>query len=743
MGSGVRPDPTDLTALIAERRAALMKETDAPPGDMAALIAERRAALAGESKSPLGERVIRNIGGAIQQTVAHPIDTARGIIEAPVKSLINAMAPGVGEARHSAALSKGGNSSGRPIDTTTYDAEHGGVTGKERLAGAAQTITNIALPGIAGGVAGKLGGGTLAKAAGLASAGGASGAAYTPDDPIAGGMAGAIMAPALAAAGKGVGKLAGKAGSSIVDFAGRPMESQPAIQAGPVKVGRIEGIADRAARLNAQGLERPGFFSAVKPDFAPNDKPLAPVDMHISAQRMARGLKTSSAGAEHEMRSALEPRAEGAVDRVISHGLETTGLKTRASGLQTVDDLIAQRAQHGTENFQPVFEQHQAPVDAPAFRDILQTPAGKQALKRGMTIAANRGEKVNSTPLGGGVPDGYTPEQWERITTTMRERGMPVPEVPTGETVVTPTLKQAHYIKLGFDDMLNSAPEPGSGGSGPNNAAAIRTLKNRWLAAMDVAAPEYGKARKVFADESDLIRAGETGRALFKMHPDEAAKAFKEMSAAERDVARRTGFDALAERVENGPENVGKGIKVRDQKRMRLLFPDDQSFAAFQEGLKQEAQMHATKQGVLSGSNTADKLADMAGMAGVTLPEVLHAATGRIMPLVHGVAGRTIRAMGNASSERVNVERAKLLTAGASGNAGERALALKKMGAHRKMPAGALMAAVQGPASLPDALDSRTGPDLYPPSNAAQAVRQQVDALNQKQTIRAHHKPKF
>lgn len=637
----------------------------ASPSDVAGVVWQHANAPSTPQEG-LGTRVIHNVGNAVKQ-LRHPLD------------MVGNMAKGALEDLGTVASSMNAGM-GQPSDLTPERA-------KEVPGAMLRTGVNLALPGIAGGatkLAAKAGAGSiLSHITGAAAAGGAGGAAYTPDDPVAGGIAGALLGPVFSGAAKGGARLGGKLGSAAVDIAGRPVESRPIIKAGPVKLGTIEGVGDKAARLNAQGLERANFFTDTKPDFTPNDKPIAPADMHISAQRMARGLKTSSAGAEAELRSALEPRAEGAVDRVISHGLETTGLKSRQSGLQTVDDLIAQRTQHGNENFQPVFAKHTEPLRDPEFAAILKTPAGKQAMKRGLTIAANRGEDVATAPTSGGVPEGFSPEQWAKVTATMQERGLPVPEVPSNETVVTPTLKQAHYIKLGFDDMLNSAPEPGSGGSGPNNAAAIRTLKNRWLTAMDRTSPEYGTARKVFADESDLIRAGETGRNLFKMHPDEAAKAFRDMSDAERDVARRTGFDALAERVENGPENVGKGIKVRDQKRMRLLFPDDASFQTFQEGLKQEAQMHATNKGVLSGSNTADKLADMADMAGVTLPEVLHAASGRIMPLVKGVASRAIRAASNASTEKVNVERAKLLTAGAGGDATARLGALEKMGKYR------------------------------------------------------------
>lgn len=654
----------DLDSLIAARRKALAApDTTHAGGDaLDTLIAERRAA-AEHDKPSLSERVRSQVGGAVGEFLAHPLDTVGSMIAAPVKSAIDAvLTPEEGDARPDPRLSKGGNASGRPIELTPYDREHGAQPKGGRGVAAVQTMTNLAFPSVASGVAGRLGGGALAKAAGLAAAGAGSGAAYTPNDPVAGAVTGAILAPGIHGVGKGVGAIGrgmGAIGEHVIDLKGRPETSRPLVTLGGRGIGQIEGVQERATRLNRQALPeipRPA-----------TDKPLAPVDLGIEAQRLARGLKTASPAAEKVLRGALDQRAEGAVDRVIQHGLETTGLATRESGLQTVDDLIAQRTEHGRENFEPTFKAHPNPIDDPEFGEIAQTPAGQQALKRGMTIAANRGEKIGTVAEEMGAPPGIHADDWANMQRIAKERGIPLPEVE-GTRRIAPTLRQAHYIKLGFDDMLNSAPEPGSGGSGPNNAGAIRQLKKRWLAAMDRHSEKYAADRKTFADESDLIRAGEVGRKLFAMHPDEAKKAFGEMSDAERDVARRTGFDALAYRVENGPADVERGVsKPRDQARMRLLFPDDASFEKWREGLKQEAQMHATKQGVLGGSNTADKIADMAGMAGVSLPDVLSAAGGRWKPLLVKGTKALLSRSRQESMDRLAAERARQLVAGTQG----------------------------------------------------------------------------
>lgn len=658
-----------------------------------------------KGSQPSGNALSRGlsmIGDAASQAFHHPLDAAASLVEAPVRSFVTMMSPGVGETRHDPRLSKGGNPSAAPIGGT-YDAAHGGVTPQERTAAGLQTVANVAFPGVVKGVsavASPVVGNTLERVAGLATAGGAAGAAYNPQDPAAGAIAGALTAPILDATtrvAKGVYGGMVNVGNRALDVAGRPATPTPVLSVAGKPLLTIASASDRAADLNARALG-----GDVAPDGMPanSPRPLAPMDVAgTPGVRLARTLKTTSPQAESIIRTALQGRADNAVNRVIQHGLETTGLATRENGVQMVDDMIKQRAANGNANYQPTFEKYADPLPDPEFQKIIETPAGQEAMKRGMKIAANEGQKMafqtKTTPatfdpstlnaqqqglydnllkLNGG--------QVEPTLAALKALGENVPAPASqSSTQIAPTLKQAHYIKLGFDDILDGAPEPGSGGTGPNYARSVRGLRGRWLATMDAAAPEYADARQQYADESTLIKAGELGRELFKMHPDEAAKAFADLPADAQDVFRRAGFDALAQRVENGPADVERGVsKARDQQRIRLLFPDDQSFASFKQGLAEEGQMHANEQAALGGSNTADKLADLAGMTGVTLPDVMRAAaTGRWHQLAGRVVANITRNAMSPSADALAAERARLLVAGASGDPTARATALSRM----------------------------------------------------------------
>lgn len=662
-------------------------------------------------------RAASQIGDFGRALIHEPVKTLGSFVTAPLKSAADAfLTPGVGEARPDPRLSKGGNSSGAPIPTGTYDAEHGAVTGKQRAIATGQTFANILFPAIAGKAAGgfsALGAGRgVANVGGLAAAGGVSGATYSPDDPAAGFVSGAVLTPTIAGAVRGAVKGARGVASSARDFAGRPAETGPLFKAGPVEIGEVEGLTDRAARENAEAFARRGVdVSQLVSEGMSAKKPVGAVDLAgKQGQRIARGLKTSSSSAEATMRGELEPRAEGAVDRVIQHGLETTGLVDRANGLQTVDDLIATREKNAQPLYEKAYEHGPISPDATrAFEQLMSTKEFRQAWQEARALARDQGvvlPKVRRVKAGANTSaieaDARMRHQaaMNKLTAEMKFN----PNSPAAaearqalakanrtlhdatsakyEFVETPDVRTVDYMKQVVDEVIKGKMKsgPGAGGISRKRGAMLIKKKNAFLAQIDAEAPAYGEARAKYSNDSDMLRAAELGRELWKMHPDEAAKAFRELSPGAQEIARRTGFDALSERIENGPQDVSKGTsKPRDVKRMRLLFPDDASFEKFRDGIRKEAQMLATNRAVLDGSVTADKLADIADMAGVELPDVFKAFKGNPLPLMAKAGKAMLSERLRSNADALAAERARQLTAGASGDAAARMEALQRI----------------------------------------------------------------
>lgn len=179
--------------------------------DMDAALAKIRAGQPAPTPEGPGaiSRGFSAAGRGLANVVMHPIDTAESIATAIPKTVgdvFNAtVSPGVGEARHDARLSKGGNSSGRAIDTSPFDAEHGGITAKERTQAGARGAATLAAAPIFGGAKAATAlipkvGAKIATTTGLAASGAATGAASNLDDPLAGAVAGGIAAPVLGGA---------------------------------------------------------------------------------------------------------------------------------------------------------------------------------------------------------------------------------------------------------------------------------------------------------------------------------------------------------------------------------------------------------------------------------------------------------------------------------------------------------------------------------------------------------------
>lgn len=204
-----KPKPFDAAKADAQAKAILSQ--GGSQSDVDAYLHETYGLTPHDDGPGVISRGLSKFGAGLARVVTHPQDM---VIE-PIKSAFNAtVSPGVGEARPDARLSKGGNSSGRAIDTSPYDAEHGGITPKERTQAGVSTVANIASPGIFRGVtslAAPVIGKTFGAGAGLMASGATTGAASNLDDPFAGAIAGGLTAPVMGAVTAGVTKGAGKA----------------------------------------------------------------------------------------------------------------------------------------------------------------------------------------------------------------------------------------------------------------------------------------------------------------------------------------------------------------------------------------------------------------------------------------------------------------------------------------------------------------------------------------------------
>lgn len=291
----------------------------------------------------------------------------------------------------------------------------------------------------------------------------------------------------------------------------------------------------------------------------------------LALQRWTRSVPSS---ARDEIPGALYDRQAGMQERLVGDLTSLSGAARKNMG-----EAITARAATREAEAAPMFDalRKAPPVNGAAFSEILNTPAGQQAVAQAQRIAANQ------------------------------RRSFPA-------DLSNLDFDTMQNIKLAFDDLLGAGPASplDAGGLGRNNARVVRDLKNQFLEIADQAFPGYREARDVFAGHSAVMNAMDEGRRFFQLPADEAASAVNRLSASEKEAFVEGAVNAAADKIERGLRShnaAQRTILPTDmQKRLRLLFPDEASFEQFVVRAQEEAAMNRSLQQTVGGSQTFEKI---------------------------------------------------------------------------------------------------------------------------------------
>jgi hypothetical protein len=344
------------------------------------------------------ERAGKQIVELAGEAIAHPGQTAAHLITAPFKSAADALlTPEVGDRRPNPNLSKGGNAqhlSQEMIDQP-YDAAHGAQPKGGRTVAGLQTLANVAFPGIESAIAdraisagaSKLGG----KLTGMAVAGAPAGAAYSPDDPVAGALAGSVVASLLGAAHEGASTVAPavrEAAAAVRDastaarnaaertrsaVAKRPIDSRAARDS-------EHRLADAAPTLVDVEQQLASLKEQAPTDAQPEGELTSRINM-LEAQR--RKLKGEP---EPEVSTAGETRAKAAQ--------RTTPEPAPASEPVAAESAPAQAEAASSPGAQPITDEHIAEHRKTLKEMGLRTISAKDALAMSPTELRTYADKA-------------------------------------------------------------------------------------------------------------------------------------------------------------------------------------------------------------------------------------------------------------------------------------------------------------------------------------------------------------
>lgn len=681
----------ELDDLIKRRRAAMTVKPDA----LDSVIAKRRAALEPTKRPGLLKRVGAGLANAAEQIVTHPIDTAVDVVTAPIRSAANAfLTPEVGEARPDPKLVAARFGSIPQQPAPAYDAEHGAQPVGGRTSAGLQTVANVAFPGLARGVTTRLATAGLpaivARGAGMAAGGGMAGAAYSPDDPLAGGIAGAFLAPVLGEGIRGAGKVTSKALTAV---GGRPSGRsaiEMALDAASMREAQGPQAGASASPLSEQAMTGresvPASGQRIRAPYPSAREPLPPraapdvgptpgqrvravfgsgVEASGVESAKTRGLRliaerfdldnvTPEDALAYAQQNAGKPIAaldlgEGNVIGLARLSKDTPGLgrrnipkllHERSSGSGPTEGATLNRVTQDFENRMGL-----APED---YYATLEDMTGKMKAKAKVDY-----DKVRNTPVDDpevlslfDEPEFQTIH--ERIRSNARLGGKTkIEPLSTTEAIGGEKVRSLNPQTLGtLDKMKRQLDKIRTGKAesiGPIDKDMAYNMGQRIeaiLTRMDELHPDYGKARANYGGSAEAIDAYNAGKAEFlKNDPRLTTQTLAKMPARLRDLYRRGGYDALRSdrlsKMDDG-SNIGafleKNPDIRGKVAALAKLPEEGT--ALRGDLGVERHMGDRKNAIMGGPNTAERIIEH----GETVPKLTAAASG-------GVRGMLAKAM--------------------------------------------------------------------------------------------------
>lgn len=279
-----------------------------------------------------------------------------------------------------------------------------------------------------------------------------------------------------------------------------------------------------------------------------------------------------------------------------------------------VSDLIASGDFHGTaarimkeaeEKVKPMYQQvykANPSVESKEIDRILQTPAGKQALKTAAELMQNDRKLLGFTD----------PELLEQA----KLAGQHI----EGGVAKGLKMQTMDYVKRALDDMWNKAPY------GSNERRILNNLRKDMVSALDEADASgmYKETRKIWAGAMSGQEALDTGRDFLKMDTHELKTYFNNLGESEKELFRLGAAQNLRETISATPDrtNMAKKIFGRQEYRDNLKeILGHKEFNKFKASMLRQEKQHLLSGRLLGNSRTALRVAEQQDLNNIMDPE--------------------------------------------------------------------------------------------------------------------------
>lgn len=446
----------------------------------------------------------------------------------------------------------------------------------------------------------------------------------------AGGTLGGIVGGAAPAVTKGI----GMAGGKVVDVtSGIPVVQQ---------VGKAIGLAtgqtvDAANRAKAKLLEAM-YRDKVSPAdlekmIAAATKPVGIVDIAgENVKSLADVAQKYPSEARQAAKLALEERGAGQAGRIQGDISKYLG------GFTDPFEYTAAIAERQQKMASPLYKSAYdfGVVTDPKVLKYLELPQFKTATKKAQELLAAEGRDIDMS---------------------------------------MPTVEVLDQVKRGLDVLIFNEIKDGKLSQLGN---IYKNKKNEFLSQLDQSVPDYGKARKAYAGEAELLDATKLGQDFYKQTAAEANRTFSKLSPSEQEAYKVGALDAVKTKIQTAKDtaDIRKRIFGSPEERNRVasLFPDDATFKQFEKDMMTESMMRKTQEKILGNSATAERQLGMQQLEaepsflGQLIEQgPLKGTLGYLKAQGQGVAGQTAEELGpmlfKLGDPRVNIQTLQGLSA--------------------------------------------------------------------------------
>ncbi len=285
----------------------------------------------------------------------------------------------------------------------------------------------------------------------------------------------------------------------------------------------------------------------------------------------------------------------------------------------------------------------------PRINQFLKDPITKGGIARGLEIQRLEALAENRP---------FNPLEYAIVGTD--EQGMPI----IGKV---PNMRLLNAAKKGMDAIIQENQNPITGKLN-EKGRAVDMVRRAFLGELDAINPDYKTARDFWSGKSKSMESVTWGRNILSGTPEENAAELAAMSAGDREFAKLGAADLIRERILKtgvGGDEAKAIIKSDWAKaQIRPLFNSDKEFNEFINSVTHERTMFDTKQLVMGGSQTAERLAEdktndlLLGISG--LHGAAQTVSGNVMGALRTMV-RMRRDLGLRNNPKLNEAIAKIL----------------------------------------------------------------------------------